>query len=91
MRTVPISRALASPFRLRRNSSLGYQALANAVASLRKTVESRRRRRCRPDPNPGDELRRMMRKGQVRWLAKGDVVGQAGFIDPTSSSPPSTE
>jgi hypothetical protein len=23
----------------------------------------------------------MIRKGQVRWLAKGDVIGQVGFIN----------
>ena len=25
----------------------------------------------------------MIRKGQVRWLAKGDVVGQVRFIEQT--------
>ena len=29
----------------------------------------------------GIETIHMMRKGRVRWLAKGDVVGQALFID----------
>ena len=28
----------------------------------------------------GYEAMNMIRKGQVRWLAKGDVVGQAKFI-----------
>jgi hypothetical protein len=23
----------------------------------------------------------MIRKGQVRWLAKGDIAGQAAFVD----------
>ena len=23
----------------------------------------------------------MIRKGQVRWLAKGDIVGQVGFVN----------
>jgi transposase, IS6 family len=29
---------------------------------------------------PGIETAQMIRKGRVRWLAKGDVVGQALFI-----------
>ena len=29
----------------------------------------------------GYEAMNMLRKGQVRWLAKGDVVGQARFIE----------
>ena len=28
----------------------------------------------------GYESMRMIRKGQIRWLAKGDVVGQIRFI-----------
>ena len=28
----------------------------------------------------GYEAMNMVRKGQVRWLAKGDVVGQANFV-----------
>ena len=29
----------------------------------------------------GYEAMNMIRKGQVKWLAKGDVVGQARFIE----------
>ena len=29
----------------------------------------------------GYEAMNMIRKGQVRWLAKGDVVGQVRFIE----------
>jgi transposase-like protein len=29
----------------------------------------------------GYEAMHMIRKGQVRWLAKGDVIGQVGFIN----------
>ena len=29
----------------------------------------------------GYEAMNMIRKGQVKWLAKGDVVGQATFIE----------
>jgi hypothetical protein len=25
----------------------------------------------------------IIRKGQIRWLAKGDIVGQIGFIERT--------
>ena len=28
----------------------------------------------------GLEMMNMIRKGQVRWLAKGDIVGQVAFI-----------
>ena len=28
----------------------------------------------------GIETINMIRKGQVRWLAKGDIVGQAAFV-----------
>jgi len=28
----------------------------------------------------GYEAMHIIRKGQIRWLAKGDVVGQVGFI-----------
>ena len=31
----------------------------------------------------GYEAMHMIRKGQVRWLAKGDVIGQVRFIDQT--------
>jgi len=31
----------------------------------------------------GYEAMHMIRKGQVRWLAKGDVVGQVRFIKQT--------
>ena len=31
----------------------------------------------------GYEAMHMIRKGQVRWLAKGDVVGQVRFINQT--------
>jgi transposase, IS6 family len=30
---------------------------------------------------PGYEAMNMIRKGQIRWLAKGDVAGQIGFIN----------
>jgi hypothetical protein len=30
----------------------------------------------------------MIRKGQVGWLAKGDVLGQRAFIHSLSASPP---
>jgi transposase-like protein len=29
----------------------------------------------------GYEAMNMIRKGQVRWLAKGDVVGQVRFVE----------
>ena len=29
----------------------------------------------------GYEAMNMIRKGQVRWLAKGDVIGQVRFIE----------
>jgi transposase, IS6 family len=31
----------------------------------------------------GYEAMNMIRKGQVRWLAKGDVVGQVRFVERT--------
>jgi hypothetical protein len=37
----------------------------------------------------GYEAMNMIRKGQVRWLAKGDVVGQVRFIERTFSTSPS--
>jgi hypothetical protein len=30
----------------------------------------------------GYKAMNMIRKGQVRWLAKGDVLGQVRFIEP---------
>jgi hypothetical protein len=30
---------------------------------------------------PGYEIMNMIRKGQVRWLPKGDVTGQVLFIN----------
>jgi len=34
----------------------------------------------------GYEAMHVIRKGQIRWLAKGDVVGQRQFITPSSAS-----
>ena len=31
----------------------------------------------------GYEAMNIIRKGQIRWLAKGDIVGQIGFIKRT--------
>ena len=31
----------------------------------------------------GYEAMNIIRKGQIRWLAKGDIVGQARFIERT--------
>jgi transposase-like protein len=31
----------------------------------------------------GYEAMNIIRKGQIRWLAKGDIVGQARFIEGT--------
>jgi hypothetical protein len=31
----------------------------------------------------GYEAINMIRKGQIRWLAKGDIVGQTRFIERT--------
>ena len=31
----------------------------------------------------GYEVMQMIRKGQVRWLPKGDVVGQVQFVNET--------
>jgi hypothetical protein len=34
-------------------------------------------------PIPGYEVRHMIRKSQVRWIAKGDVIAQVLFIKAT--------
>ena len=34
----------------------------------------------------GYEAMNMIRKGQVRWLGKGDIVGQVRFIEQSSGS-----
>jgi hypothetical protein len=31
----------------------------------------------------GYEAMDIIRKGQIRWLAKGDIVGQIGFVERT--------
>src|SRR5262249_20061518 len=39
----------------------------------------------------GYEAMNMIRKGQVRWLAKGDVIGQVRFIERTFGSSSSSQ
>jgi transposase, IS6 family len=63
----------------------GHPAYAGAIAELKQSGELGRRCRCRPSPYlnniiEGYEAMHLIRKGQIRWLAKGDVVGQRQFI-----------
>lgn len=73
----------------------GHPAYASAVMELKQTGELGRRCRCRTalvlhapstERNPrlaaiaGYEATHAIRKGQVRWVAKGDAVAQREFI-----------
>jgi hypothetical protein len=40
-------------------------------------------RDCGLNTIAGYEAMNIIRKGQIRWLAKGDTVGQARFIERT--------
>jgi hypothetical protein len=39
----------------------------------------------------GIETMNMIGKGQVRWLAKGDIAGQVAFVNASSVSPSRTD
>ena len=64
----------------------GHPAYARAIVELKSSGELGRRCRFRPSPysnNIVEQDSRFMhaiRKRQIRWLPKGDVVGQVQFI-----------
>ena len=71
----------------------GHPAYARAIAELKRSGDLGRRCRCRPSPYLNNIIEQdhrfikkriaaslVIRKDQIRWLAKGDVVGQRQFI-----------
>jgi hypothetical protein len=63
----------------------GHPAYAHAVSVLRESGELGRRCRCRSVPYLNNIVEQdhrfiMIKKGQVRWLGKGDVASQVRFI-----------
>jgi IS6 family transposase len=79
---------------LKRTGELGCRCRCRPVRYLNNIVEQDHRaikRRVRASQGfrsfrsaaktiQGIEIMNMIRKGQVRWLAKGDIVGQVAFI-----------
>jgi transposase-like protein len=79
---------------LKKSDELGHRCRCRPVRYLNNIVEQDHRaikRRVRASHGfrsfqsarrtiQGIEMMHMIRKGQVRWLAKGDIAGQVAFI-----------
>ena len=57
----------------------GHPAYPPAVEALKRSGHLGNRCRCRRVP----EAMNIIRKGQIRWIAKNDVIGQIRFVEHT--------